>query len=135
MGLSRLNYTPFSDLDYGSVSCWARNAINVQRSPCVFRIVAASRPFALQNCTTSNLSSDSLQVECVEGFDGGLPQGFLLELVEVPSLRLIRNMSALVRHSSFIAVTKQRVKFHPCVIMTGLTLCRISHAKDDVVSE
>lgn len=41
-------------------------------------------------------SQDSVQVDCVESFDGGLPQGFLLELVEVPSLRLVRNMSLLV---------------------------------------
>lgn len=44
----------------------------------------------------SNQSSDSLQVECIEGFDGGLPQGFLLELVEMPTLRLVRNLSLLV---------------------------------------
>lgn len=44
----------------------------------------------------SNQSDDSLQVECVEGFDGGLPQGFLLELVEMPALRLARNLSLQV---------------------------------------
>lgn len=37
-----------------------------------------------------------MQVECVEGFDGGLPQGFLLELVEMPALRLVRNLSLSV---------------------------------------
>lgn len=54
------------------------------------------RPFALQNCSVSNQSSDSLQVDCVENFDGGLPQGFLLELVEMPALRLARNLSLQV---------------------------------------
>lgn len=54
------------------------------------------RPFALQNCTITNQSSDSLQVECIEGFDGGLPQAFLLELVELSDLRLVRNMSIIV---------------------------------------
>ncbi|GAB0092793.1 uncharacterized protein DMENIID0001_078290 [Sergentomyia squamirostris] len=92
-GYSRLNYTPTSDLDYGTISCWGMNAIGVQRTPCVFQIIAAGRPFPLQNCTVSNQSSDSLHVECVEGFDGGLPQGFLLELVEMPALRLARNLS------------------------------------------
>ncbi|XP_055586991.1 titin [Uranotaenia lowii] len=92
-GLSRLNYTPTSDLDYGTISCWGRNAIGVQKTPCVFQVVAAGRPFALQNCTISNQSSDSLHIECIEGFDGGLPQIFLLELVEVPTLRLVRNLS------------------------------------------
>lgn len=37
-----------------------------------------------------------MQVDCVEGFDGGLPQGFLLELVEMPALKLVRNLSLLV---------------------------------------
>lgn len=54
---------------------------------------ATGRPFSLQNCSVSNQSADSMQVECVEGFDGGLPQGFLLELVEMPALRLVRNLS------------------------------------------
>lgn len=44
----------------------------------------------------SNQSSDSLQVECEPGFDGGLPQQFLLELVEMPALRLARNISLQV---------------------------------------
>lgn len=81
------------------MSCRASNAINVQTSPCVFQIVAASRPFPPQNCSLSKESSDSLHVECVEGYDGGLPQGFLLEVVELPSLRLVRNMSLLVSFS------------------------------------
>lgn len=62
-----------------------------------FFFLFTGRPFSLQNCSVSNQSSDSMQVECVEGFDGGLPQGFLLELVEMPALRLVRNLSLLVR--------------------------------------
>lgn len=42
-GYSRLNYTPTSDLDYGTISCWGRNAIGVQKSPCIFQIVAAGK--------------------------------------------------------------------------------------------
>lgn len=44
-GMSRLNYTPASDLDYGTISCWGRNAIGVQKSPCIFQIVAAGKNF------------------------------------------------------------------------------------------
>lgn len=54
------------------------------------------RPFALQNCSVTNQSSDSLQVECVESFDGGLPQAFLLELVDMSDLRLVRNLTVIV---------------------------------------
>ncbi|KAI8129944.1 hypothetical protein FF38_11844 [Lucilia cuprina] len=92
-GMSRLNYTPTTDLDYGTISCWARNSIGMQKSPCVFQIVAAGRPFPLQNCSITNQSADSLQVDCIEGFDGGLPQSFMLELVELNNLRLARNIT------------------------------------------
>lgn len=56
----------------------------------------AGRPFPLQNCTVSNQSADSLQVDCIEGFDGGLPQSFMLELVELNTLRLARNITVSV---------------------------------------
>ena len=46
IGLSRLNYTPASDLDYGTISCWGRNSIGVQNSPCIFQIVAAGKQLA-----------------------------------------------------------------------------------------
>lgn len=176
-GWSRLNYTPTSDLDYGTISCWARNVIGTQKTPCVFQIVAAGglfntflslpphpflcvvkiqicvqfnlistrisflythnscmhathvyveikfstsaaslsislshsltdfhfifshftgRPFALQNCSVSNQSIDTIHVECIEGFDGGLPQMFLLEMVEIPTLKLVRNLTLYV---------------------------------------
>ncbi|XP_062126409.1 protein turtle homolog A [Drosophila sulfurigaster albostrigata] len=101
-GMSRLNYTPSSDLDYGTISCWGKNSIGLQKSPCVFQIVAAGRPFPLQNCTVSNQSVDSLQVDCIEGFDGGLPQSFMLELVELNSLRLARNITVTHTPVTFV---------------------------------
>lgn len=54
------------------------------------------RPFALQNCSVSNQSIDTIHVECIEGFDGGLPQMFLLEMVEIPTLKLVRNLTLYV---------------------------------------
>lgn len=39
---------------------------------------------------------DSINVNCQESFDGGLPQEFLLELIDVPSLRLVRNVTISV---------------------------------------
>jgi hypothetical protein len=40
---SILRYTPVSELDYGTLSCWAQNAIGSQTSPCVFQVVAAGK--------------------------------------------------------------------------------------------
>lgn len=55
--------------------------------------LVSGRPSHLQNCTVMNQTSESLQIECMEGFDGGLPQSFLMEVLELPSLRLKSNIS------------------------------------------
>jgi hypothetical protein len=44
----------------------------------------------------SNQSIETIHVECIEGFDGGLPQMFLLEMVEIPTLKLVRNLTLYV---------------------------------------
>ncbi|CAG4943584.1 unnamed protein product [Colias eurytheme] len=77
---SSLKYTPVADLDYGTLSCSASNEVGSQITPCVFQMVAAGKPHALRNCTLWNQTSDSVEVSCVAGFDGGLPQHFLLEV-------------------------------------------------------
>lgn len=41
--MSRLNYTPVSDMDYGTLSCWGTNDVGQQRTPCVFQVVAAGK--------------------------------------------------------------------------------------------
>ncbi|XP_046402155.1 uncharacterized protein LOC124168089 [Ischnura elegans] len=77
---SLLRYSPASDLDYGTLSCWAENAVGHQGAPCVYQVVAAGKPFPVRNCTLFNQTSTSVEVSCIPGFDGGLPQRFLLEL-------------------------------------------------------
>ncbi|RZF43924.1 hypothetical protein LSTR_LSTR015732, partial [Laodelphax striatellus] len=46
----------------------------------------AGRPFPLLNCSVTNQTSDSLHVDCAESFDGGLPQSFVMELLQLPEL-------------------------------------------------
>ncbi|XP_058796760.1 hemicentin-1-like isoform X2 [Phymastichus coffea] len=89
---SRLNYTPASDMDYGTIACYAINSIGTQKVPCFFQIIVAGKPYPLQNCsavqstgsyayrmsqedfkTTDARDVDWLIVRCSEGFDGGLP--------------------------------------------------------------
>ncbi|KAJ8924236.1 hypothetical protein NQ315_007027 [Exocentrus adspersus] len=83
--VSVLRYTPVSELDYGSLSCWAANAVGHQVEPCIFQVVAAGKPFPVKNCSLSNQTSSSVEVFCLPGFDGGLPQHFLLELYSTNS--------------------------------------------------
>ncbi|XP_039283060.1 hemicentin-1 isoform X2 [Nilaparvata lugens] len=84
--VSRLNYTPASDMDYGTLACWGSNAVGQQKTPCLFQVVVAGRPFPLLNCSVTNQTSDSLHVDCAESFDGGLPQSFVMELLQLPEL-------------------------------------------------
>ncbi|KPJ07073.1 Neural cell adhesion molecule 2 [Papilio machaon] len=77
---SSLKYTPVADLDYGTLSCSASNEVGSQLAPCVFQMVAAGKPHAPRNCSLWNQTADSVEVSCAPGFDGGLPQRFLLEL-------------------------------------------------------
>lgn len=37
------------------------------------------KPDPLANCTVLNQTYNGFQIECTEGFDGGLPQEFVLE--------------------------------------------------------
>ncbi|XP_075223861.1 nephrin-like [Lycorma delicatula] len=82
---SVLHYTPIADLDYGTLSCWAENSIGSQVSPCLFQVVSAGKPFPVRNCTLWNQTTSSVEVSCVSGFDGGLPQQFVLELYSTDS--------------------------------------------------
>lgn len=40
---SVVTYTPVTELDYGTLLCWATNSIGSQRVPCVYHIIAAGR--------------------------------------------------------------------------------------------
>ncbi|XP_066601874.1 neural cell adhesion molecule 1 [Prorops nasuta] len=95
---SRLNYTPATEMDYGTVACWASNQVGKQRVPCLFQVIAAGRPYSLHNCTATEMSAggvgaleaeesssksgSGLMVHCLEGYDGGLPiHSYQLEVV------------------------------------------------------
>ncbi|KAG8232506.1 hypothetical protein J437_LFUL012499 [Ladona fulva] len=88
---SVLAYTPTSDHDYGTLSCSGSNAIGKQTTPCLFQVVPAGRPAPLSNCSVGNRSAEWAEVECSPGFDGGLPQAFLLEAYDARSMRLRLN--------------------------------------------
>ncbi|KAJ9582203.1 hypothetical protein L9F63_003442, partial [Diploptera punctata] len=34
-------YTPMTELDYGTLLCWGRNELGMQKTPCVFHIIPA----------------------------------------------------------------------------------------------
>ncbi|XP_044593894.1 neural cell adhesion molecule 2-like isoform X1 [Cotesia glomerata] len=79
-GVSILKYTPVTDVDYGTLSCWADNEVGTQARPCLFQIVTAGKPSPVRNCTLANQTYTSVEVKCIAGYDGGLPQRFVLEV-------------------------------------------------------
>ncbi|XP_023711739.1 nephrin isoform X2 [Cryptotermes secundus] len=113
--MSVLRYTPVSELDYGTLSCWAQNAIGTQTSPCVFQVVAAGKPFPVRNCTLSNQTSSSVEVSCQPGFDGGLPQYFLLELYSADSGMPRYNLTSPDHPTFFLANLEPDVTFRIAV--------------------
>lgn len=59
-----------------------------------FQVVAAGKPFPVKNCSLWNQTSSSVEISCLPGFDGGLPQRFLLELYTATSGSPRYNMTA-----------------------------------------
>ncbi|XP_046401972.1 nephrin-like isoform X2 [Ischnura elegans] len=86
-------YTPMTELDYGTLLCWGRNELGHQRHPCVFHIIPAGRPDPVHNCSILNQTAESLHVECTEGFDGGLPQHFVMEVFDTQTHALVSNVT------------------------------------------
>ncbi|XP_064103228.1 uncharacterized protein LOC135213189 isoform X2 [Macrobrachium nipponense] len=80
---STLTVVPERREDYGRLLCRATNGAGRQKEPCVVNLVPAGPPDTPTNCSATPVNPDALMpalaVSCLEGFDGGLPQNFLLE--------------------------------------------------------
>lgn len=42
------HYKPKTNEDFGSLYCWARNIVGVQKEPCIFSVIPAGRPSMFQ---------------------------------------------------------------------------------------
>lgn len=67
--------------DYGTLSCWATNEVGAQVQPCIFQVVLAGLPAPVTNCTLHNQTHQIVEIQCIAGYDGGLPQIFVLEMI------------------------------------------------------
>ncbi|XP_056629830.1 hemicentin-1 [Diorhabda sublineata] len=117
---SVLRYTPVSELDYGSLSCWASNSVGHQVEPCMFQLVAAGKPFPVKNCSLSNQTSSSVEVYCLAGFDGGLPQHFVLELYSSNSAVARFNMTSYTEPYFFLDNLEPDVTFRIVIFATNV---------------
>ena len=92
--VSTLEYATLSDHHFGHLYCWARNTMGVMSEPCIFNIIPARPPAHPTNCVVLNQTIDILQVKCEPGFDGGLDQFFMLEVMDVMTIMLLANVSS-----------------------------------------
>ncbi|XP_047738538.1 nephrin-like [Hyalella azteca] len=96
---STLGYQVLTEMDYGSLLCWAINDVGIMKTPCVIKLVPAAKPEAVKNCVIKNASKSGLQdiFSCEPGWDGGMNQTFTLEVLV--SRNVYSRSLALVRHS------------------------------------
>ncbi|KAG8235233.1 hypothetical protein J437_LFUL010383 [Ladona fulva] len=73
-------------------------------------------PDPVHNCSVSNASLHSFAVRCAEGFNGGLPQAFLLEVKEAESQRLRANVTSLRAPRFEVAGLEPGLSYHATVI-------------------
>ncbi|XP_076325599.1 nephrin-like [Tachypleus tridentatus] len=91
---STLTYTPASESMFGTLTCSGANSVGPQLKPCVFTVVLARPPDPLINCTVINLTQTIIAMECMEGYDGGIKQGFYSEVIDKARNNLKSNFTS-----------------------------------------
>ncbi|XP_065207097.1 nephrin-like isoform X2 [Planococcus citri] len=104
-------YQPKTELDYGTLLCWAKNELGIQSKPCVFHIVPAGKPDTPHNCSLSKLSESSYQISCESGFDGGLPQEFICEVHKNGTDRAVWNITNLRSPDFTITAIEHNIEY------------------------
>ncbi|XP_032799105.2 hemicentin-1 isoform X2 [Daphnia magna] len=92
--ISILRYTPRTEMDFGTLLCWAANPLGIQSQPCVFHFYAAGVPDPPRNCSISNQTLSSFEIDCAEGYDGGIPQHFKMHVFDMKTRALLANLTS-----------------------------------------
>ncbi|XP_034650712.1 uncharacterized protein LOC117890135 [Drosophila subobscura] len=77
---------------FGAISCVANSPMG-QSQPCWYHIQPADLPEAVKNCTAYNATANSLQIQCIPGFDGGIPQYFHVQIYDELNRQILYNAS------------------------------------------
>ncbi|CAH0403745.1 unnamed protein product [Chilo suppressalis] len=80
--------------DYGWVQCSGTNPVGRQTKPCLFHILPADKPSSVKSCEITNVTYDALTLNCTPGHDGGIRQAFLLQVFDMATGLLLRNVSS-----------------------------------------
>ncbi|KOB69998.1 Kin of IRRE-like protein 3 [Operophtera brumata] len=84
------------ELESVSRNCKASNMGGQQAEPCRYTLVAAVRPDRPHNCSTYNMTDDSVELRCMAGYDGGLQAEYIVEAWQSDDLLLNVSSSAPV---------------------------------------
>ncbi|XP_065222529.1 synaptogenesis protein syg-2-like isoform X2 [Planococcus citri] len=115
---SELGYKLTSNKDFGTLTCWTKNAIGEQTQPCTFYVIRAVRPNTVNNCTFQTIAKNDqqlLEIRCYPGYNGGLSQQFHLEIMRknytLVNLSVAETPSFHVDLSKFIGEWQSDLQF------------------------
>ncbi|XP_023160953.2 nephrin isoform X1 [Drosophila hydei] len=77
---------------FGAISCVANSPMG-HSQPCWYHIQPADLPEPVKNCTAYNATANSLQIQCVPGYDGGIPQHFHAQVYDELTRQILYNAS------------------------------------------
>ncbi|KAH8305876.1 hypothetical protein KR018_000382, partial [Drosophila ironensis] len=77
---------------FGAISCVASSPMG-HSQPCWYHIQPADLPEPVKNCTAYNATANSLQIQCIPGYDGGIPQHFHAQIYDELNRQILYNAS------------------------------------------
>uniref|UniRef100_A0A6P4FBB0 Uncharacterized protein LOC108049650 n=1 Tax=Drosophila rhopaloa TaxID=1041015 RepID=A0A6P4FBB0_DRORH len=77
---------------FGAISCVASSPMG-HSPPCWYHIQPADLPEPVKNCSAFNATANSLQIQCMPGYDGGIPQHFHAQIYDELNRQILYNAS------------------------------------------
>ncbi|XP_061386178.1 uncharacterized protein LOC133321095, partial [Musca vetustissima] len=77
---------------FGAISCVASSPMG-QSQPCWYHIQPADLPDPVKNCSAYNFTANSMQIQCIPGYDGGIPQHFHVQVYDELNRQILYNTS------------------------------------------
>ena len=75
---SVVSYTPKTEMDFGSLACWASNSVGSAALPCVYLLVPIGPPDPPSRCSASNVTYSTVKVQSRNCEEGGGMLGSIL---------------------------------------------------------
>jgi len=91
---SVLTFSAKTEMDFGTLTCHATDAVGKAAPPCTFQIIPKGELSALRNCSTVNKTFDSLSIVCMNGSRTKNPnQRYILKVFNSQNHEMVVNIS------------------------------------------